>query len=54
MTTIPIERIIAVICLTLIAWIAMFKLSDPENIVINIVVGIVAFIGGRATATAKK
>lgn len=53
MTTIPIERIIAVVCLTFIAFIAMMKLSDPENIVINIVVGIVAFIGGRASAARK-
>jgi hypothetical protein len=53
MTTIPIERIIAVVCLTLIAFMAMLKLSDPENIVINIVVGIVAFIGGRASTTKK-
>ncbi len=47
------EKIVALVCLTLIAGFAMFRLSDPENIVINIVVAIAAFVtgtqAGRAT-----
>ena len=46
------ERIFALFCLTVIAIIAMYKLTDPENIVINIVVGITSFAGGVATGMA--
>jgi hypothetical protein len=40
------EKIAALICLTAIALVAMGRLSDPENIVINVVVAIAAFISG--------
>jgi hypothetical protein len=44
------EKIAALFCLTVIALVAMVKLSDPENIVINVIVGICGFIGGVASA----
>ena len=44
------EKIAALICLTAIALVAMGRLSDPENIVINVVVAIAAFISGGAAA----
>ncbi len=40
------EKIAALICLTAIALVAMGRLTDPENIVINVVVAIAAFISG--------
>jgi hypothetical protein len=40
------EKIAALVCLTAIAMVAMANLSDPENVVINVVVGICAFISG--------
>lgn len=40
------EKIAALVCLTSIALVAMGKLTDPENIVINVVVAIAAFISG--------
>ena len=40
------EKIAALFCLTVIAIIAMSRLDDPENIVINVVVAIAAFISG--------
>lgn len=40
------EKVAALVCLTAIAMVAMAKLSDPENIVINVVVAIAAFISG--------
>lgn len=41
------ERIAALLCLTAIAMIAMMRLTDPENIVINIIVAISGFMAGR-------
>jgi hypothetical protein len=32
------EKILAIICLTAIAIFAMMRLTDPENIVVNIIV----------------
>jgi hypothetical protein len=43
------EKIAALVCLTAIAMVAMGRLSDPENIVVNIVVAISAFVTGSAT-----
>jgi len=40
--------IMALFCLTVIAVVAMLKLADPENIVINVIVGIGCFSGGVA------
>jgi hypothetical protein len=40
------EKIAALVCLTAIAMVAMARISDPENIVINVVVAIAAFISG--------
>ena len=44
------ERIAALVCLTSIAVVAMCKLTDPENIIINIIVAISGFMAGRETA----
>jgi len=40
------EKIAALVCLTAISMVAMGRLEDPENIVINVVVAIAAFISG--------
>ena len=40
------EKIAALFCLTVIAIVAMIKIPDPVNIVINVVVAIAAFISG--------
>ena len=40
------EKIAALFCLTVIAIVAMAKIDDPTNIVINVVVAIAAFISG--------
>jgi hypothetical protein len=48
------ERIFALFCLTTIAIVAMFRLVDPENIVINIIVGITSFVGGVAVGAMGK
>ena len=42
------ERICAIIALTLIAAMSVIKIPEPDNIVINIVVAIAAFISGQA------
>jgi hypothetical protein len=42
------EKIAALICLTAIAMVAMANIQDAENIVINVVVAIAAFISGGA------
>lgn len=44
------EKIVALVCLTTISIVAMVKVADPENIVINVIVGICGFIGGVASA----
>lgn len=43
------EKIAAIFCLTVIAIVAIVRLSDPENIIINIVVAIAGFVAGAAT-----
>lgn len=48
------ERIFALFCLTVIALVAMFRLSDPENIIINIIVGITSFVGGVAVGNSRR
>ncbi len=37
------QSIFALFCLTVIAVYAMYRLSDPENIIINIIIAIGAF-----------
>lgn len=44
------EKIAALGCLTIIALAAMIKLDDPENIVINVVVAVAAFISGGSVS----
>lgn len=48
------ERIFALFCLTVIAMLAMYKLTDPENIIINVIVGICSFVGGVASERMRK
>jgi hypothetical protein len=43
------EKIAAIFCLTTIALVSIVKLSDPENIIINIVVAIAGFVAGAAS-----
>jgi hypothetical protein len=47
------EKIVALCCVTLIAVLAILKLADPENIIINIIVAISSFIGGEANERRK-
>ena len=42
------EKIVALFCLTAIAIVAMMRLDDPENIIVNVVVAIAAFVTGAA------
>jgi hypothetical protein len=44
------EKIAALVCLTTIAIVAMVRVTDAENIVINVIVGICGFVGGVASA----
>ena len=44
------EKIIAIIILGVIATIAMFQITEPENIVINGLVAIAGLITGEAIA----
>mgnify|MGYP001306797009 FL=1 len=46
--------IVALLCLTVIALVAMMRLADPENIVINVIVGIGCFSGGVAAERMAK
>lgn len=39
-------KIFALFCVTVIALVALLKLTDPENIIINIIVAIGSFLGG--------
>ena len=48
------ERVFALFCLTVIAIMAMFHITDPENIVINVIVGICSFTGGVAVGAMGK
>jgi hypothetical protein len=48
------KEVVALLCLTLIAIASMFRLTDPENIIINIVVAISCFTGGVAMGTTRK
>ena len=42
------EKVVAMLCLTFISITSMFMLADPENIVINVIVAIAAFVSGVA------
>lgn len=46
------EKVIGVLCLTVIALASMIKMSEPENVIINVVVAIASFIAG-STGTRK-
>jgi len=48
------KEIFALFCLTVIAIVAMLKLADPENIVINIILVIASFGGGYAMGSATR
>jgi hypothetical protein len=48
------QGIVALLCLTVIAIVAMARLTDPENIVINVIVGIGCFAGGVATERTRR
>jgi hypothetical protein len=43
------EKVAALFCLTVIAIVAMVKIPEPDNIIVNIVVAIAAFITGSAS-----
>lgn len=47
-------NIFAQFCLTVIAITAMMKLTDPENIVINVIVAISSFVGGYAVGGGQR
>jgi hypothetical protein len=54
MTTIPIERICALIALTSLGFGSLYFIKeDAPNIIINIIVGIVGFITGNASIKRK-
>ena len=42
------EKIVALFCLTAIAIVSLVRLSDPENIVINVIIAIGSFSAGAA------
>jgi len=44
------EKILALLCMTIIAVFAMLRLTDPENVVVNVIVAIGSFISGSASA----
>ena len=43
------EKILALLCMTIIAVFAMLRLTDPENVVVNVIVAIGSFISGSAS-----
>lgn len=43
------ERLMGLFCLTVIAILAMVRLEDPENIIVNIVVAIASFLTGASS-----
>ena len=42
------EKVIGILCLTVIGLAAMVKMDDPENVVVNIVIAIAGFLAGSA------
>ena len=40
------EKVIGILCLTVIALASMVKMDEPENVIINVVVAIAGFIAG--------
>jgi uncharacterized membrane protein YoaK (UPF0700 family) len=48
------KEVVALLCLTVIAIVAMMRLNDPENIIINIVVAISCFTGGVVAEKMRK
>lgn len=48
------KEVVALLCLTVISIVAMVRLTDPENIVINVVVAITSFVGGVGVGTIRR
>ncbi len=46
-------KIMALFCVTVIALVALLRLADPENIIINIIVAIGSFLGGSEAERRK-
>ena len=44
------EKVIGILCLTVIALASMIKMNEPENVIINVVVAIAGFIAGGTAA----
>ena len=44
------EKVIGILCLTVIALASMIKMDEPENVIINVVVAIAGFIAGGGGA----
>ena len=44
------EKVIGILCLTVIALASMIKMNEPENVIINVVVAIAGFIAGGTPA----
>ena len=44
------EKVIGILCLTVIALASMIKMNEPENVIINVVVAIAGFIAGGSPA----
>ena len=44
------EKVIGILCLTVIALASMVKMDEPENVIINVVVAIAGFIAGGSAA----
>lgn len=40
------EKVIGILCLTLIALASMVKMDSPENVIINVVIAIAGFLAG--------
>jgi hypothetical protein len=44
----------ALFCVTIIAIVAMFRLPDPENVLINVIIAIGSFAAGRTDSSQVK
>ena len=44
------EKVVAMLCLTFLGAISLLKMDDPENILINVIVAIAAFVSGASVA----
>ena len=48
------ERVFALFCLVVIAIVAMYKVTDPENIIINIILVISGIVGAGIGSLSRK